>query len=401
MAFPVALLLLAQAGGLRIAVQNGDADAVRALLAAGATVDARGPDGAEPIHYAAAKNRADLVELLLDHGADVNVEVDAPIGRGSVPLDYAVARGFLPLCKLLIDRGADVEATYPSETTVLQIAAVFDQPAIARLLIENGAAPRTRNREGTSPLDDAAWRGFRDVAEVLVDAGADLNARHGRTGATPLNEAAFQGHEAVVELLLSRGADATIKDSAGRTPLENAVRGRHAGAARILLAHGPRGSHDDLLRQAVDRGQADVVEVLLESGASMNTAFSSGSSALREAARKGRETVIAVLLAKGAPVDQRDKSGATPLYEAALNGHAAAVKVLLAHGADINAQETDEGTTPLYAAAYLGREDVVALLLESGANPNLCNKRAVCPVKAALDGGYGRVAERIQAAGGR
>src|SRR5438132_5283066 len=84
--------------------------------------------------------------------------------------------------------------------------------------------------------DDAILKGFGDTAAVLVDAGAEINRANPQTGATPLNEAAIEGLAPVVGLLLARNADVAIKDNAGFSPIENAVRFHHTGVAELLLA---------------------------------------------------------------------------------------------------------------------------------------------------------------------
>ena len=224
-------------------------------------------------------------------------------------------------------------------------------------------------------------------------------------GATPLNEAAIKGLAPVAGLLLERHADATIKDNAGLMPIENAVRFHRNGVAELLLAAGKNagtaGAYAGLLEEAVFRGYADTVEILLKHGADASARFRSGSTPLHDAALKGHDEIVRLLLAKGANVNARNGSGGTPLHDAALNGKVTTARILLARGADINAQETESGTTALYAAASLGRESVVALLLEKGADPNICSKDGASPLHAALACGNKSVADRIRAQGGR
>lgn len=240
---------------------------------------------------------------------------------------------------------------------------------LMRLLLSKGADPNARDDSGSAPLDDAAWIGSVEKSALLLDNGSKIDAPETKTGATPLNEAAFKGHAGVVQLLLARGADATIRDKAGFSPAENAVREHHPEVVRMLLAHDKDPNLPvHLLEEAVRRGQADTVAILLDAGA---------------------------------PIDARFASGSSALYDAALKGDKAIVELLAGRGSDVNERETTSGTTPLYAAAAFGREEAVAILLLWGADPNLAGADGKTPRGAAESNGYHKIAERIRMAGGR
>jgi ankyrin repeat protein len=227
-----------------------------------------------------------------------------------------------------------------AQTTALHEAVLHNATA-AEVLIEVGADPNSRDDSGASPLDEAAWRGSAAKAALLLDGGAKIDAPDTRTGATPLNEAAFRGHIEVVELLLAHGAEASIKDHAGFSPIENAVRQHQPEMVRVLLGTGKNAElANRLLEMAVRRGYADSVEVLLDAGAAIDSR---------------------------AAFDSRGARGSTVLYDAALAGNGPMVSLLVNHGADVNAVESASGTTPLYAAAAFGREESVAILLLGGA----------------------------------
>jgi ankyrin repeat protein len=125
-------------------------------------------------------------------------------------LDYAALNGHVAVARLPIDRG--VRAAYASGRTALHVAATHGRTEIVRLLLQKGADPNARDQDGSAPIDEAAWRGFRDIVALLLDAGARIDGPQTKTGATPLNEAAFMGQAAVVELLLARNASVVSRN---------------------------------------------------------------------------------------------------------------------------------------------------------------------------------------------
>jgi uncharacterized protein len=269
----------------------------------------------------------------------------------------------------LINAGADLTARDSHGRTPLHAAVVAGKQELIQLLLAKGADPNTRDDTGASPLDEAAWGGSVEIARMLVDAGAAVNAPETKTGATPINEAVFKDHIDVIKLLLARGADTSIRDHAGFSPAENAVRRHHPEVLGILLEHERDGALPvRLLADAVRRGQADTVQTLLELGVGVDAKFVSGSTALYEAALKGDDQIVSLLVSRGA---------------------------------DVNARETVSGTTPLYAAAAFGRAQTVAALLLWGADPNLFSAEGVSPRRVAESNRFVTIAAQIREAGGR
>ncbi|HEX4229885.1 MAG TPA: ankyrin repeat domain-containing protein [Bryobacteraceae bacterium] len=290
-----------------------------------------------------------------------------------VPALYrAIAKYNPSTAQELINAGANPNSRDGQGRTPLHAAVDAFGPGkleLMRLLLSKGADPNARDESGSSALDDAVWIGSSEKSALLLDSGAKIDAPETKTGATPLNEAAFKGHLQVVQLLLRRGADVMTKDHAGFSPAENAVREDHPEVACILLAHDKDPNLPSrLLEEAVRRGQADTVSMLLDAGVPINARFASGSTAL---------------------------------YDAALKGDNRIVDLLAGRGSDVNERETASGTTPLYAAAAFGREQAVAILLLWGADPNLVGSNGKTPLHAAESNGYREIAVRLRAAGGR
>jgi len=109
---------------------------------------------------------------------------------------------------------------------------------IAELLLAHGAKVDARDGDGLTPLHIAAVSGHADLAGLLLDRGADREARDTGSGATPLFQAGAWGRKTVVELLLQRGADVNAKNQAGVSPAEAATKNGFADVARVLKEHG-------------------------------------------------------------------------------------------------------------------------------------------------------------------
>src|SRR6185436_12936439 len=105
------------------------------------------------------------------------------------------------------------------------------------------------------------------------------------------------------------------------TPLEQAAKAHHTEAVEALLPPGNGSQRMDLLTEAVIKGHADLVKLLLERGTNANTRNASGSTPLHDAALKGQKEVTTVLLEHGADITAKNADGALPLHDAALGGH--------------------------------------------------------------------------------
>ena len=105
---------------------------------------------------------------------------------------------------------------------------------IARLADVNAKGPG-----GETPLHSAAFEGHKEIAELLIAKGADVNAKKkDKIGLTPLHIAAVAGHKEVAELLIAKGADINTKNDFGETPLDAAILFKSPELADLLRKHG-------------------------------------------------------------------------------------------------------------------------------------------------------------------
>jgi len=101
-----------------------------------------------------------------------------------------------------------------------------------------GTDVNAKDDVGMTPLHRATYQGYKEIAELLIAKGADVNAKGGVNGGTPLHWAAEEGHKETAELLIVKGADVNAKNRGGGTPLHHAARKGHKEIVELLLAKG-------------------------------------------------------------------------------------------------------------------------------------------------------------------
>ena len=158
------------------------------------------------------------------------------------PIHSAAARGDLAGVQAELNNGADVNAKFREGLvfhcgTPLHYAVDGGYKEVAELLINKGADVQSKDKCGESALHTAAIRGYEDIAELLIANGADVNAKD-RSDRTPLHKAVtfFHYHKEVAELLIAEGADVNAKDYDDSTPLREAF--RFPDAVKLLIENG-------------------------------------------------------------------------------------------------------------------------------------------------------------------
>ena len=238
---------------LPTACHTGDIDRVRELLLQDRSLANRIGEhegyylgAGAPLSNAAAAGRMDIVQLLLDQGADPNLpeEQIAPKGKA---LYSAVYHGHYEIAKLLLERGAFPNPPVESSGDALWVSREWrPDTRMEQLLLSYGATPaqerqdeewptRAHNWLRISPLHEAARKGDVREAKKLLAAGADLTARDEHLRSTPLGWAAKYGQLEMVKLLLRTGAPKHLPDDPSwATPLAWALRRGHDKIAKLL-----------------------------------------------------------------------------------------------------------------------------------------------------------------------
>jgi ankyrin repeat protein len=335
------------------------------------------------MHVAIAQKNQELLDWLLQHGADP----DARDGGGFTPLEVyfqtPIALGPEDLALALIGHHAKVDthvqaAGENAGATPLHFAAQLDLARTATSLLEHHADVNGRAGSGATPLH---WALTDPLIRLLVRAGGALEGVD-KQGLTPLVYRVTVGDFGTAATLLDAGATArpALPDELSGTTLFHLVIGhveleKHRvqalGLFQALVRHGA----DLNVRDAADQtplfyacsvaGEApeDLAFFLLKNGADPNRKELRGQTPLHAACLRDHARLALALMAKGADVHAKDEAETTPLHQAcgAFRGNAVVLQALVKAGADVHARDA-EGREPLDFARAEFREKVALLL---------------------------------------
>jgi ankyrin repeat protein len=255
------------------AIMAEDAAKVEDLLAAGANPNAHDNKGNALLPMAAMSGQTEIVRLLLDEGADVNITMKSS-SSGKTALMQAAINNRSEIVELLITEGADVNQTESdSGYSALHFATQGSSETSVKTLLENGADPNLQAKDGRAPLHIAAKFRFFEIAEELLTAGAMINLPDNE-GLTPMMVSIIDGRDAfisdTVRFLLHYGADPNWQDSNGSAALHHAALANRIDTIPVLMEYG---ASLDLKNNdgqtALDVAAYDIIrELLREAGAS-------------------------------------------------------------------------------------------------------------------------------------
>ncbi|KAK5994160.1 Putative ankyrin repeat protein [Cladobotryum mycophilum] len=368
--------------------REGASNLVRAWLRRNPRVDYPGEIHGYPLIATARRGDTETARILVRHLKYVtslrrrkeshsSSQIDMKEkSQGRTALSHAVQNRHAELVELLIEAGADLESEDYAGQTALSIATdggllfgprkralsiqqrIAAGPEIVQQLIEAGAEIDSRDHYQRTPLILAVEIGTTEVVALLVDAGANVEAKD-RFGRTALSCAMEKVEPAYAHLLIDAGADIESKDNFGRTPLSYAVCSR---------------------RQSPIQRDSSIAKLLIRAGADVNTEDFTGRTPLHWAVLCQGAGTITWLLESGAKIDAKDHSGRTALSycieQSASLGIGSSVELLINHGAEVNSTDVS-GRTPLSWAASavynnrVGQKSLVKSLLEAGANPQI------------------------------
>ena len=357
------------------AAGRGDLEAVRQLVDDNPNwIHTVGSHGRTMLWEVAYRGKLEVVQFLLERGADINLPGCYHIEHRLEITPYCVARyeGRNLVADYLLEQGAKID---------LHTAAYLGDYDTVRSHLDN----------------DASLVNSGCLQTVMLPAGSPVTFEHRETAwATPLCYAIIGGNRAIVELLISRGA--TIEPHSERL-LDYAVSKNRVDIVKLLLENGADASK----APRILADNHEMIELLKTYGvapADINAQNDMGWPPLVVACRgDNREHPIKIqrLLALGADIDVRNYKGKTALHYAAKAGFLKVINLLIEKGATIDAPDTN-GETPLFDALRSTIKDgekqraSVEALLVKGANPNAENRKGLTPLN---------VAQRMRRAGAK
>lgn len=273
-----------------------DTAALRQALENNADINTKTADGFTPVIIAAFKNHFEILDILVEKGAELNHVTT----RGNTALSLALHNmpyGDAQKClDRLLEAGAD-----PGRDASLELAAGKGLTSYVARFIAAGA-----DVDRGIPLIPAAIGGHTDILRSLIAANADVNAQRAN-GETALSYAVMNGHADCAKLLVAAGANIHVKNDENETILHRAV-------------HGGKNfqNFDTDFFNSIDKDARN----------------KRGMTALMEAAQRGHHETVASLLEAGAKTDITDNSGRTALILAQQSGHDDCIRTFIAYGAD-------------------------------------------------------------------
>ncbi len=307
-----------------------------------------------PLHRAARYGRIDILELLLERGADINSNVS-----GVTPLFMAVEARQLNSIKILLKNNA-----LHSALTKMEVINYKKKPYICT---------------GDYPIHLAVKLGYSEIVdELLVKYPASMDTVN-TDNATNLLLAIEKGHVDIVKKLLDLGAQATIKLTADANNY-----------------HGPFGvkAGDAAMHAAVLSPYPKMVEILLEKGADPDIRGHNNNTPLHYLAEHGKKELLLLILQKNPSLDLLNDDRSSALSLAIKNGHTDIVKILLSNGADSNIR-CHNNNTPLHYVAEQGKKELLALILEKNPSLDLLNDDNWSALGLALKNGHIEVVQQL------
>ena len=406
---------------LQWAVYRNDVARVKQLIASGADVRQPNTYGITPMALAAETGNAAIIQLLLSTGADV----ESPSGEGQTALMSVARTGNVEAAKLLIRHGANVNAVEQfGGQTALMWAAARRHPEMVQLLASKGANLNARatvrhferhitveqrykntHTGGLTPLLYAIRENCKACVDVLIQRHVDIRLPD-PDGIAPLTLAIMAGNWDIAQRLLDAGADVNQWDIYGQSPLhaaiENAYVSRRSGVGNLGTDKTPNTVDGKslvhlLVEKGADPNQQMFFRPPREPGQVSNS--SRGTTPFHRACASGDNQLIQYLVDHGADIHLNAASGETPIM-VAIGGRGrdediiATLQVLRAVGADVNGVQQvmwisrSRGGTALHLATRKGSKKIMAELVAMGADPDIKDEDGLTALDYAQSRGW-------------
>ena len=354
------------------------------------------------LYYAALSGFHDLTKHLI---AEYPQHVNARVGLNKSPLAAALCNRHIQIAELLYQHGAVLPIGYYGRT-LLHVASENGRMDVAQWLLNAGADANAQEEDHNTPLHVAVANGHLELIRTLLGHGVDVNAV-ARYDVTPLHTALEYGHVDIAQLLIQNGADVHARDEDHWTPLHLASYRKKAEIVKILILYGAdinarNESQRTPLHVASFSGAAEAARLLIEHGVEFEERDERQRMPLHLASYNGRAEVVRLLIQLGADVNAQEKSQSTPLHLVSsvpvlsLCDTVTVVHLLIEHGAGVNMYDRNH-KTPLHRLASSSEPNALSLrlLLENGADVDVEDDEGLTPYQIAWSRGLGKIAQML------
>ncbi|AVP87597.1 ANK repeat containing protein [Candidatus Phycorickettsia trachydisci] len=398
------------------AIEKRDLELVKALIEAGANLEEYNDDGLLPIHLAAINNNFEMVKLLIENGADINAE-----SSKGVSLAHIVAGHFSPeQLDWLFDKGMDINVGGFYHILPIHIGAMGGSLENVKWFFDKGAEDKTV--EGLSVLHMAVGGNFDRFLQSIkngTDFRDNLKAisdeelpKHFDLLKYLLDEKGYDvntpklsmtiNNARIMDFLKERGADIckNVKES-----IYTATENGYVEVIKWFVTQGVDiskmcdDSYMELISQAVQEGQIDLVRYLFDLGIDINYMNLAVSALMSD-----KPEMIELLSAKGCDFNTLDTNGSNPILSATYSGKINSLKYLAEKEVEINLENLDlrnnpkltieliqwlqsqgydikkEGHSLMHCAAYRGKTDIIEYLLSEGLDVNVKDEEGKTPI---------------------
>ncbi|KAL7290341.1 hypothetical protein TKK_0016036 [Trichogramma kaykai] len=346
---------------LHTACDVGSLEIVDELIENGADPSAKDNSGIAPVYIALAKGHSEMVDFFIQNGIDVN----QPLSQfyKIMPLHVAALKGFSYIVSMLLHYGADPEAQTKQGHSAVSIAIVSNHTECAKQILTTipDLNVDLRHINNQTLLHLSCQYDREECVKMLLLLGADIHLQD-ENGMTALHIVAHKNHLNLMQILLSYGCNVNVTDKWNRTPLYSAVMSNHASMVKMLLTYGANTDSIGMaLHKALKNNQRQVVMLLLNHGVDVQSRDLVGNTLLQTAVKQGDVEITRQLLRLGADVSLI--GGINSLMPDAISSKNPQLVALLCDaGADVD-NPNEDGTTPIERAMLIGNHEILDILL--------------------------------------
>jgi len=351
---------------IHLAAKNGNTAIVKLLIEAGANVFIYNNLNENPFQLAARSGNVELGDLLLSNGIDMYEHK----GLSSEPIFIALENENIAFANYLLEKGLQLERGFLGMRNWM---IDNNKPNSLKWLLEKGKAlghkPDDLDLNGKTMLLNAIDHDFREVAEVLIEMGTDVN-KADKSGNSPFISAARKGNLAMLRLLSEHGANPDQSSDGGENALSIAIKNNHLEIVEFLLSKDVKNVSWYLWDINMWDG-VSMMQLLVKNGADIdfqsNSRYHEYRTLLKRAIDEKNIKLACALVDMGAKLQYTSAGKMRYLFtEAVKLGNMELIHKMLGHGADIN----ENNSSAMLQAVGAKNKELVQFLFEHGAQPN-------------------------------